>query len=101
MSALEATDRSDWLENTKRFCTAAHWENKEKIWNLIFADEKNETDEWPLLAYVNTFKGWNQIQHHKYTEKFDSEFFNEIERIFQVKGRFIAEALFNLMKPME
>ena len=100
MADLEASDTSDWLENTKRFCTAAHFENKEKIWNLIFSHEKNETDEWPLLTYVNTFRGWNQVKHYEFTERFEPRFFKEIERIIKFKGRFVAEAFFKLMRPM-
>lgn len=71
MSDLEATDTSDWLDNTKRYCTAAHFENKEKIWKLVFSHEKNETAEWALHTFANTFRGWSQVNHNEHIKAFD------------------------------
>ena len=39
MDQLEAADKSDWLQNTKAFCEAAHPDNKDKMWNIYFSDE--------------------------------------------------------------
>jgi len=36
---------SDWLENTKMFCEAAHPGNKEKVWHSYFSEE---TSNWSL-----------------------------------------------------
>jgi len=47
MSQLEAINtesESDWLDNTKKFCEAAHPGNKDRMWNLYFSREKNETE---------------------------------------------------------
>jgi len=99
MSDLEKVDTSDWLENTKRFCTAAHVDNKEVIWNTIFSHEENETKDWPLHTFYNTFAGWNQVNHHEYTKQYETKFFEEIERYVKNKGRFITESMFYSMRP--
>ena len=69
MANLKATGGSDWLDNTEKYCTAAHFENKEKMWKLMFSNEKNETEEWGLKLWNNTCAGWNQVNHIQYTKK--------------------------------
>lgn len=48
MNQLAELDKSDWLDNTKTYCEAAHPGNKDKMWALYFSREKNETEDWGL-----------------------------------------------------
>lgn len=100
MAKLKAGGGSDWLDNTEKYCNAAHFENKEKIWNMMFSNEKNETSEWGLNLWRNTCGGWNQGNHIKYIEKIQDQWFNEIEKVVEKKGRWLAESLFYALRPM-
>ena len=87
LSKLEAeVGEGEWLDNTRKYCDAAHFENKEKIWKLITSKEKNETENWGLAESKSLYAGWNQVQHHQYTEQFEQSFFEQIGRVVSEKS---------------
>ena len=101
LSSLEKVDSSDWMVNTKKVCEAAHPGNKEKMWNAYFSLDKNgECEEWGLYHYQNSFRGWNQVSQRQFTEKLQQEFFDKITGIVKHKGRYVAEAYFYILRPM-
>jgi hypothetical protein len=62
LGKLEAeVGEGEWLDNTRKYCDAAHFEHKEKIWKLITSKEKNETENWGLAESKSLYAGWNQV----------------------------------------
>ena len=52
----------EWLDNTIRYCEAAAIENKQKVWDIMTAIDKNETEKWGLTEWKYAFAGFNQVQ---------------------------------------
>ena len=61
------------------------------MWNVYF---KQLDFEWQLHNLQLSFMGFKQISHRKLVEIFDDEFFANIQEIFKIKGRFVAEAYY-------
>lgn len=100
MKELAKIDTSDWLDNTKKVCESSHPGNKQKMWDLYFSeDPEAETKDWGLINFQNSFRGWNQVQHAKYTEPLQDQFFSKIRKITETKGRYVAESYFIFLKP--
>jgi hypothetical protein len=100
LAELTKMDKSDWLDDTNKLCESSHPANKERMWKLYFStDADNELKDWGLYSYHNSFRGWNQVQHREYTEKFEDEFFEKIADIIKTKGRYVAEAYYHLLQP--
>lgn len=100
MELLAADGTGDWYQETLNFGTAAHFENKEKMWDLFFnPDRAKEMDDWGLHKYQQSFLGFNQVTHRQYTEKFEDEFFKVIGNIIKTKGRYIASAFYYNLRP--
>lgn len=101
---LKALDKSDWLDNTRKYCESAHPGNKTKMWDFYFqsseAQDENGIDKWGLRVIQKSFAGFNQVSHRNYTSQFEDKFFEKIDRIIETKGRFVAEAYFYNLRPM-
>lgn len=60
---LEKIDKSDRLDNTKKYCEAANPLSKQKVWDMYFNFDKDaETEKWGLHAYQHSMMGFNQPQ---------------------------------------
>lgn len=103
MAELEKIDpEGDWLNNTKKFCEAAHPANKEKMWNFYFSKDAKDLEaieKWGLYDYGNSFRGWNQVIHREFTMKHQEAFFDNIEDIIKRLGRHNAESYYNWLHP--
>lgn len=101
LASLEKIDNSDWMVNTKMLCHSAHPENKGEMWKKYFSTDKDgECEEWGLYHHQNSFRGWNQVSHRAHTDKYSHEFFDLISGIVARKGRYVAEAYFYILRPM-
>ena len=65
MKKLVAIDeKSDWLENTRKYCEAAHTGNKAKLWKDYFdMSETSPCKDWGLHHFQHSFAGFNQPLH--------------------------------------
>ena len=91
----------DWVDNTWAYCEAAHKENKSMMWEKYFSKaEDAEINDWGLHHFQHSFAGFNQAYHKDLTAPFVDDFFKNIENIFVRKGRFVAEAYFMYLRPM-
>ena len=70
MAELEKIDKSDWLDNTKKYCEAANPSSKQKMWEFYFSDSE-EISNWGLHSYQNSFRGFNQVNHREFTKQFE------------------------------
>jgi len=64
LKLLKELDKTDRYDNTEYFCKAAHFGNKEQLWNKFFS---SDVDKWGLHAFQNSFSGFNQKLHSKHT----------------------------------
>lgn len=72
LAELNKLDKGDWFDETSKFCEAAHPENKEKMWNFYFNQDKDsEVEKWGLHIFQHSFRGWYQGSHHEFIEPFE------------------------------
>ena len=92
----------DWIEKTKKFCYAAHPENKREVWDSYFNKDDPIHKEWGQSEYPISMSGWNQSSHLEFTEPMLNEFFDRIPAIFdkkEGKGRFVCTSYFSYLAP--
>jgi hypothetical protein len=53
----------DWIEATKKFCDAAHYENKRRVWDSYFNFDDPLHKEWGQSEYPDSMIAWNQTAH--------------------------------------
>lgn len=100
MKKLEDGDKSDWIANTKAYCDAALPETKAKNWDMFFAED-SECNNWGLHTFQHSFSGFNQGAHADLTAQFAPKFFENIEKVFLHKGRFVCSSYFMILRPMK